>query len=463
MAAVPPVEPGSVTPGRSPLFVAAICAVGLACIMFDQTSLVVAVATIGRDLDAGIAGLQWLTAVSPLVAASTMPVSAAIATRLGTRNALRGGLVVFALGAAVAASSVTLETLLVARTIQGLGAALILPNGPGLLGGNVPPGSPRQRAVGTWIVIGSIGLLLGPLVGGIVVEEFGWRVTFLMLIPLALFGAAASSLLDNTKGTSTGRLDIAGLVAAFLMLSTLSWALIETGRGDVSVVLLVAGYASAAVMGYAFVRIERRADNPVMDLKVLGTPQLRVLLPLVLVYNTLINGSAFVISIYLQEGRHLSVAATGTLLLVANLGMPLAGPVVAFLRRFARRSTLMLSSLGVLTGALLVMSVGGVISVPLFALALLALGLCSGILYSIDTITVLDGIDGPDGAAALAALALMRQVGTVLGIAALASVGQVAVSLGLAARGEETALLVAGAALALITIRLAPRVRSVIL
>lgn len=462
MVAVPRVAPGSGTPNRAPLTVAAICAVGLACIMFDQTSLVVAVATIGRDLDAGIAGLQWLTAVSPLVAASTMPISAALATRLGTRNTLRGGLVVFALGAAVAASSTSLEALLVARTIQGLGAALILPNGPGLLGGNVPQGAPRQRAVGAWIVIGSVGLLLGPLVGGIVVEEFGWRVTFLMLIPLSLLGATASSLLDNTRSISTGRLDVAGLVAAFLMLSTLSWALIETGRGDVSAVLLVAGYAFAAAMGYTFVRIERRADNPVMDLKVLGSPQLRILLPLVLTYNTLINGSAFVISIYLQEGRHLSVATTGSLLLVANLGMPLAGPVVTFLRRFARPSTLMLSSLGLLTAAFLVMSLGTVISVPLFALPLLALGLCSGILYSIDTITVLDGIDGPGGAAALAALALMRQVGTVLGIAALASIGQVAVSLGIAARGEQTALLVAGGTLALITIRMAPRLRQVI-
>ena len=462
MAAVTRLEPGSGRPNRGPLTVAAICAVGLACIGFDQTSLVVAVATIGKDLDAGIAGLQWLTALSPLVAASTMPISATLANRLGTRNTLRSGLVVFALGAVVAASSRNLEALLAARTIQGLGAALILPNGPGLLGGNVPQGDPRQRAVAAWIVMGSSGMLLGPLVGGIVVEEFGWQVTFLMLVPLALLGAAVVSLLDNTTRVSAGRLDVAGLVTACLMLSTLSWALIETGRGGIPSVLLIAGYAGAAGLGYAFVRIERRADNPVMDLRVLGTAHLRILLPLVLTYNTLINGSAFVISIYLQEGRHLSVATTGSLLLVANLGMSLAGPVVTFLRRLARPSTLMLSSLGVLTAALLMMSLGEVISVPILVVPLIALGLCAGVLYSIDTLTVLDGTEGPDGAAALAALALMRQVGTVLGIAALASIGQVAVGLGVAARGEQTALLMAGGALALVTVSLAPRLREVI-
>lgn len=457
-----PPEPNPDSQQRAPMIVAAICAIGLACVMFDQTSLVVAVATIGRDLDAGVSGLQWLTAISPLVAASTMPISATLATRLGTRNTLRGGLLVFAVGAVVAASSRNLEMLLIARTIQGLGIALILPNAPGLLGGNVPPGPPRQRAVSAWILFGSAGLLLGPLVGGIVIEEFGWQVTFLLLIPMSLLGAAAVSLLANTKHPSTGPLDVAGLVTAFLALSSLSWSLIETGRGDTSALLLLAGYSFSAAMGYLFVRIERRAEGPIMDLKVLGSAQMRVLLPLVLAYNTLINGSAFVISLYLQDGRGLTAATTGTLLLVANLGMPLAGPVVAVLRRFARPSRLMLSSLGVLTLALLMMSLGGLIPVPLFALPLLALGLCSGILYSIDTITVLDAVEGPDSAPALAALALMRQVGTVLGIAALASVGQVAVNMGIGIRGEQAALLTAAVFLGGITIALAPRLKRVI-
>lgn len=453
----PAAEIGS--PRRRPLAVAAMCAIGLACVMFDQTALVVAVATIGRDLDAGIAGLQWLSAIMPLVAASTMPISGSLAARYGARNTLRAGLLVFALGAACSALAPTLPMLLAARIVQGVGAAMILPNGPAALGANIPSGPLRQRAVGYWLVMSSTGLILGPLVGGVLVEQLGWRVTFVVLVPFALIGAAVTSLLADTPRAAAKRLDIAGLVTSCLTLATLSWALIETGRGSSPAAVVAAGYVAAAVLLCVFVQIERRAENPVMDLAVLGSPILRVLLPAVLLYNAIINGAAFVLSIHLQEGRGLSAATTGILLLIANLGMPLAGPVTTLLRRRARASTLMIAGLVLLTVVYLLLALGDVLSIPVLLVPLVALGLCAGVLYSIDTLTTLDAADGPDSGTAMAALALMRQVGSVLGIATLASVGQIVVSTDLAARGEQATFLVAAAVLVVMTACLAPRLR----
>lgn len=447
-------------PGRSPITVAAICAIGLACVMFDQTSLVVAIATIGRDLDASIAGLQWLSAVMPLVAASAMPISGSLAARYGARTILQAGLLVFACGAAAAACSTSLPMLIGARVLQGVGAALILPNGPASLGANVPSGPKRQRAVGYWIVMGSTGLIMGPLVGGVLVDEIGWRVTFVALVPLALTAAAASSLLANTPRAAAGRLDVAGLITSCLTLATLSWALIETGRGSAPGLLVAAGYGLAAVLLYVFVRVERRAANPVMDLTVLGSPLMRVLLPAVLIYNAIINGAGFVLSIHLQEGRGLSASTAGLLLLIANIGMPLAGPVTTYLRRFARSSTLMTGALLLLATAYLVLALGDVLSLTVLLVPLVALGLCAGILYSIDTLTALDAADGPDSGTAMAALALMRQVGTVLGIAGLASVGQVVVSTDIAERGEQSTFVVAALVLLALTAVAAPRLKS---
>lgn len=449
-------EPAS---GRSPVAVAAICAIGLACVMFDQTSLVVAVATIGRDLDAGIAGLQWLSAIMPLVAASTMPISGSLAARYGARSTLRAGLLIFACGAACAACATSLPMLLGARIIQGIGAALILPNGPAALGANVPSGPRRQRAVGYWLVMSSTGLILGPLVGGVLVDELGWRVTFVALVPFALLAAVVTSLLANTPRAAAGRLDVAGLVTSCLTLATLSWALIETGRGSAPPLFVASGFAAAAVLLIVFIRVEKRAVNPVMDLKVLGSPVLRVLLPAVLLYNAIINGSAFVLSIHLQEGRGLSASTTGLLLLIANLGMPLAGPVTTYLRRYARASTLLIAGLMLLTVVYLMLALGDVLSVPVLLVPLVALGLCAGILYSIDTLTTLDSAEGSDAGTAMAALALMRQVGSVLGIAGLASVGQFVVSTDLAARGEQTTFIVSATILVVLILTLAPRLR----
>lgn len=443
---------------RRPLLVTAMCATGLASVMFDQTSLVVAVATIGRDLGAGVAGLQWLSAIMPLLAATAIPVSGALATRYGARSVLRAGLLVFASGAALASLSASLPMLLGARAVQGIGAALILPNGPALLGANIPPGPARQRAVGFWLVVSSAGLFLGPLVGGTLVAEFGWRVTFVVLVPLTLAGAATVSLLDDTTRARSGPIDVAGLVLVCLSLGTLSWALIETGRGDAPAALVGAGYALAAGLFGLFVIVERRAVNPVLDLSVLGTRALRVLLPAVLVYNAVINGSGFVISIHLQEGRKLSAGVAGAFLLVANLGMPLAGPLTTTLRRLVRPGALILGSLAALVGVLGLLSLGETLLLPVLLLPLFVFGLAAGVLYSVDTITVLDTAEGPASATATATLALMRQVGTVVGIAALASIGQLAVGTGVSTRGEEPAFLAGGLVLLVLLLRLVPRI-----
>lgn len=439
---------------------AAICAIGLVCIMFDQTSLVVAVATIGRDLDAGLAGMQWLAAIMPMVAASVLPASGVVASRYGARTTLRWGLVVFASGSVLAATSQALPMLLGARVVQGLGMAMVLPNCPTVLAGNVPAGRLRQRAVGQLLFIGCLGLLLGPVVGGMLVEALGWRVTFAATAPVALLGAVTSGTLRETPRARPGRLDLAGMAVAALILAILCWALIETGRGPDSPGAVVAGFVVSAVLVVAFVRVEQRAANPVLDMDLLRLPAVRSLLPAAFGYNAMINGTAFIVSLHLQQGRDVSASATGLFMLVGNVGMPLAGPLCALLRPFVRQSTLMIASMAVLSGALLTLAAIAESSIWLVMGPLALLGLCAGVLYSIDTMAMLDAVEGPTAARAMSALTLMRQTGSVLGIAALASVGQLAVSLGGAPRGESTALLVAGVLLALVAVRTGPALRQ---
>ena len=307
-------------------------------------------------------------------------------------------------------------------------------------------------------MLSSSGLILGPLAGGVLIQEFGWRVTFVALVPLTLTGAAAIRLLKDTPRSRLGSFDIAGMVTVCLALATLSWSLIETGRADTPPGKILGGYFVSGCLLYTFVRIERRAVTPVMNLQVLGSPLLRTLLPAALTYNALVNGSAFVLSIHFQEGRKFSAALTGVLLLVANLGMPLAGPLTTWLTRRARAGTLMIGSLVALILAYLALGLSDSLPVSGLLVPLLMFGLAAGVLYSVDTVAVLDATDGPDVAPALAALALMRQVGSVIGIAALASLGRLAVSIGVAEQSEQAALILAGGMLALLAVRLAPRV-----
>ncbi|WP_166140179.1 MFS transporter [Nocardioides ochotonae] len=425
---------------RPPLVVALMCAIGMGCVMFDQTSLVVAAPTIGADLGAGISGLQWLTAIFPLVAASAMPISGLLGERFGARTTLRAGLLVFATGATIAALAPNLAALLAARVVQGVGAALVLPNGPTLLGGNVDLAH-RARSVSHWMMASSTGLLLGPLLGGTLAEAYGWRATFAAVVPAALLAVVVTGRLDNTARREAGRLDLAGLATACATLALLSWALIATGRGTAGAGPLLAAYAGTAVLVWVFVRVERRAERPVLDLALFASPRIRAVLLACLGYNAVINGAAFLLSVHLQDTRGLSVTAAGLLLLVANAGMPIAGLLVNVLRPFLSSPTLMGGSLLVLAAAYLAMALGGDLPVGALVVPLVLIGIGCGVLYSLDTSALLDAAQGHQSAPAMASVALMRQIGTVLGIAALASAGQVAVSAGVTEDGELVAFL----------------------
>ncbi|WP_122816777.1 MFS transporter [Nocardioides pantholopis] len=442
--------PATSPAGRSPVVVALMCAIGVGCVMFDQTSLVVAAPTIGADLGAGLSGLQWLTAMFPLVAASAMPVSGMLGERWGARTTLQVGLAVFALGGVAAALSANLGMLLGARIVQGIGAALVLPNGATLLGANLAHGPVRARAVGYWMMTSSTGLLLGPILSGALAEHYGWRSTFLVVVPVALLAIAVTSRLGTTPRRSPGPLDLAGLVTACTTLALLSWSLIATGRGSAPVPLVVAGYVAALLLARVFLAIERRATRPLLDLELFASRRLRTVLLACLAYNAAINGTAFLISVHFQDGRGFSSTSTGWLLVIANAGMPLAGMLVNALRPFLAPATLMVLSLLTLAAAYLWLGLGSELPVAALLVPLVLVGVGAGVLYSVDTGTVLDSADGHQSAPAMASLALMRQIGSVLGIATLASAGQVAVAVDLTPRGEAPAFVLAAVALAVL-------------
>jgi DHA2 family methylenomycin A resistance protein-like MFS transporter len=418
--------------------------------MFDQTSLVVAAPTIAAEFGASLSGLQWLTAMFGLVAASTMPLSGMLGQRLGARTTVRIGLVVLVAGGLSAAMSSGFAVLLATRVVQGIGAALILPNAATLLGGNVDHPMTRARSVGHWMTASSTALLLGPIVSGLLAEHLGWRATFLVNIPPALLTVLLLGRLRNTPRHSGGRVDGWGLVLASSCLALLAWSLIAAGRSAAGWGWICLGFAGAAVLAAAFVAVELRVRDPLLDLDLFRVRKLRLILLACLAYNAAINGTAFLLSVHFHDQRGLSSSAVGLLIMVANLGMPLAGFLVTALRGRLRNLQLMALGLWSLTLAYLVLGLGAWWPPAFLLIPLAAIGLGAGILYFVDTNTVLGLIHGPQTASAMAALALMRQIGTVLGIAALASLGQLTVATGLSDTAEPPAFLISGLALAAI-------------
>src|ERR1700753_2795721 len=168
----------------SSLGLAAIC-LGFLMITLDVTIVNVALGPIVADLGGSLAGAQWIVSAYTIAVATFLLSAGAVADRIGSRAAFIAGLAVFGLGSAACAAAPSMGTLVAARAVQGLGAAALMPCSLALITHMFPAGPERRGALAAWGGISSIGLPAGPVLGGALVDGVGWRLIFLVNLPIA--------------------------------------------------------------------------------------------------------------------------------------------------------------------------------------------------------------------------------------------------------------------------------------
>ena len=174
---------------------------GFLMITLDATIVNVALGPIGSDLGGALSTAQWIVNGYTLAFAALLLSAGALADRLGSRNGFLAGLAVFGLGSAACACATSLAALIVARVIQGTGAAALMPCSLALIAHTFPDSHERRRALGMWGAASGIGLAAGPVLGGILTAALGWRAIFLVNLPIA---AAAAGLCAVTSGKRLG-------------------------------------------------------------------------------------------------------------------------------------------------------------------------------------------------------------------------------------------------------------------
>jgi DHA2 family methylenomycin A resistance protein-like MFS transporter len=230
----------------------------------DNTVVAVALRDIQRDLSAGVSGLQGVVTAYTVALAALLLTGGTLADVAGRRRVFVTGLVVFGGASIACAAAGSVPALVVARTVQGAGAALVIPGGLAVLAEAYPEAGPRARAIGIWAATGALALAVGPIVGGLLVAAHGWRLVFEVNVPLCVV-VAAVVLLAPRGETATGgrRLDLPGQLLVALGLGASTYAVVLDGRDgwtrDVAVRALVGGLALAA-----FVVVERRAADPLL-------------------------------------------------------------------------------------------------------------------------------------------------------------------------------------------------------
>ena len=221
------------------LVTAMILASGMA--FLDGSIVNLALPSIDRELDAGVAGLQWTVNGYTLTLASLILVGGSLGDRLGRRRIFVIGVTGFAVASLLCAAAPNIEVLVGARALQGIGGALLTPGSLAIISSSIDPAD-RGKAIGVWSGFSGITTGAGPLVGGWLVDQFGWRSVFWLNVPLALAVVVISlRQVPETKGQQN-RLDFGGAVLTVASLAFLTYGLVEQQRWPTTagLVLLVA-------------------------------------------------------------------------------------------------------------------------------------------------------------------------------------------------------------------------------
>jgi MFS transporter, DHA2 family, methylenomycin A resistance protein len=414
-------EPSSTA--RATSLTLAAMSIGYGVVQLDVTIVNTALNSIGTSLGGGVAELQWVVSAYTIAFAAFILTAGALGDRIGAKRVFMAGFAIFTTASIGCALAPDATVLIAARGVQGLGAAILVPNSLALLSHAYPDEKQRGRAVGIWAAGASLALIAGPLVGGALIALVGWRSIFLVNLPIGLAGLWLSwRYAGETTRSPSREIDLPGQLAAIATLGCLAGAIIEGGALGWSHPLVIAGFVASGVLAMLFVAQERRASQPMLPLSLFGH-RLFALTSLVgLLVNVAFYGLIFVFSLYFQRINGMSPFSTG-LAFLPMLGAVL--PVNLVAARVAERigAPLAIAAGAALSalGCLALLGVGPGTSYWAIGAQLMIIGAGLGLLVPPLTSTLLGSVEKSRSGIAAGVLNATRQTGSVLGVALFGS------------------------------------------
>jgi EmrB/QacA subfamily drug resistance transporter len=328
---------------------------GSGAAFLESTVVNVALPAIARDLELGMAGMQWVLNAYLLALSALMLFGGALGDRVGRREVFALGLVAFATGSLLCAVATSAPWLFVARLLQGAAAALLVPNSLALLEHVIRP-EDRGTAIGTWAGWSAVTTAIGPLVGGALVDVGSWRLVFASIVPLALAAAWIAHRRVPAEHAPSSRepLDLGGTALVTAGLSGVTYALVAgPDAGWTRAPVLAAGAGGVLALAL-FVLVERRTTAPLLPLDLFRSRQFAgANLATLFVYAAL-SGMMLFLVLVLQQGFGWSALAAGAALLPVNALMLVGSPAAGRLaQRVGARGPMTVGALGAAAGMVL--------------------------------------------------------------------------------------------------------------
>ncbi|MFI6905291.1 MFS transporter [Nonomuraea sp. NPDC050394] len=404
----------------------AVLALPTLLLSLDVTVLHLAVPHLGADLNPSSTQTLWIIDIYGFMIAGFLVTMGTLGDRIGRRRLLLAGAAAFGAASVLAAYSASAEMLIAARTLLGVAGATIMPSTLSLISNMFRDPRERGLAIGVWATMFSVGIALGPVVGGLLLENFWWGSVFLLGVPvMAILLVAAPFLLPEFRDPGAGRLDPPSVLLSLATLLPITFAIKELpvyGPRPLPLIALAAGLAAGA----AFVRRQRRLADPLLDLRLFGNRAFRGALFIMLISLATLGAVYLFVTQYLQLVAGLPPLRAGLWLLAPAIGLVVTSMAAPLLARRIPAGHVLAGSL-VLSAAGFALMTQVTAATPLLLLAaffLLYAG--SGPITALGTDLVV-GAAPPEKAGAASALGeTSGELGLALGIAILGSVGTAA-------------------------------------
>ncbi len=410
-----------------PLLMLMTLAIGFVMAMIDVTAVNTALSDISVSLAVPLTGLVWVVDGYTLTFAALLMAGGALADRFGPKTVYQGGLSVFILGSILCALAPSGHALIAARLLQGAGAALFMPSSLSLLTHAYEDQATRARMLGTWSAIVGCSSAAGPLVGGLLVHEFGWRSVFWVNVPIGLLGIVLTQALAPATARHERALSMLSHALGVAALAALSFVLIEGPvLGWLSAQVLAAG-AATVIAASLLVRRERTGAHPLLPKALFETPAFAAANGVGFLINFAVFGQLFLLSLFIQQGGA-DALRTGVKLIpmmaAFAIGNLTSGRITA---RVGTRPPMLYGLMVGLSVAVL-MLVGLRPETPYWLLvtAAVVMNVAIGIAIPGMTATVMLVAGKANANSGAAALNANRQIGALVGVAMMGTVMHVA-------------------------------------
>jgi EmrB/QacA subfamily drug resistance transporter len=404
---------------------AVLAAVGIPMFMVALDNLVVtfALPVIKTELGASLADLQWFVNAYVLSFAALLLTASSLGDRIGRLRVFVGGIGLFTLASAACALATEPIMLTAARAVQGLGAAAVMPLSLTLLAASVPENK-RNVAIGIWSAISGLGVAVGPLVGGAVVNGLAWQWIFWVNVPVGLIAVPlAARVLSDSRGGAV-KLDPLGLVLSSAGLLSLVWGIVhggEDGWGSAGVLIPLLGGVALLV---AFLAWERRAAAPMLPLRLFRSRGFTVANAVTFTFSVGLFGSVFLLAQFFQVVQGYDPLESAVRTMPWTMAPMVVAPLAGLLVDRVGARTLIVIGQSLLAGALLWAGLMSTIDVSFGSLVVpfVLAGVGMGMTFAPMTTAVLASVRPESHGIASGTTNTLREVGIAMGVAVLASV-----------------------------------------